>query len=88
MNKPTLKELNEASLCGKHPQQAKDFKDKYGRPYWEVTDLATKFTRNLLQAISHANKDENDGTWGKARRIYRAAIKAAHNVVDELWGDA
>ena len=34
--------LDDALLCGKHPDQARDFKEKYGKPYYEVVQEAAK----------------------------------------------
>lgn len=38
----TIEELGAAIKCGKHPSQAVEFREKYGRPYYETLDVAAK----------------------------------------------
>ena len=41
--------LDEALLCGKHPQQAQQFKAKYGKPYYDVVRDAAKAYAELTK---------------------------------------
>ncbi len=58
--------LREALRCGKHPDQARQFKEKYGAPYWGIMDEAAQKLADLyptLCALDEGGEKATKGEW-------------------------